>query len=99
MEQLSTVLALEVVFGIVYALFLYFTDVGKLLDRKLTFLSVMIGVTVTVMLDIERLGDETVLELTKIFICSSIGPVVMFLVRLTNSGFWKAIREMRDADQ
>jgi hypothetical protein len=74
-------LALELAFGILYALFLELTAVGRLLAVRFTWLSVVVGVGATVLIAQPLLGWERTGLLLAAFACSGVGVVIRALVR------------------
>jgi len=95
------VLIAELAFGLIYALWLDRSRLGKFLARYLTWFSVVVGVGLTVMIAIPILGLETAGKVALAFVFSSVGVIVRGLQQNAETvrQAWRILRAVRDDDE
>jgi Kef-type K+ transport system membrane component KefB len=99
MDRLLLTLAIEMIWGIVWATLLSRTKLGRYLAIEQTWITVVVGVGVTGLIGALVLDWQTVLTCTLLFVASSIGIIASALHQKADQWYEQWTEHKRDGSE
>lgn len=95
MERLAFVLSLALIWGILYAVMLQTTPIGQYLARQRTWITVVVGVGVTMLLTLLIVPWDVWWQVMAVIAASSLGVITRSLLREWRE--WREVMEVMNA--